>query len=537
MKSKLYCKILTVGIIVLFIGVGVSSSTVQLKNTHTHENIDDVYDNLSINVYNPDINVWGKQILASELNRVRFPGVTLAPNGDLVMVYCRSDNIDYSCWMELWCRISHDNGNNWEDPFMIHKFPSYCAEIGFSLITAPNGDLCFLFCDDHEWDVHNGTDIWRNSHNGSQGNWYYSGNFSEFGKCYVYDWITFGDKMYAFVNDPNIFQNCISYLGISEDSGYTWSKFGNNIDNVGGEWSTIPLNSVATHWMTINRFTKFGNGPSGTSSCGSKGSGLPYSPFLEQYETTDGGLTWTETNSNCPDACGTSSQTSNQFNKGNYMWWLDNKIIIANCEGGESPNAYAAIWINSDYLSNSAWSNHIILGLEGNSGNAYSRGCVLPKRPGNIGGWGYVVWSENSNSIVKGAWVANNASLIWEWPPGPDNRPPNSPIIDGPTNAKIGIDYDFTFNTTDPDGDDIWYHIGWGDKEIIYIYGPYHSGELITLSYNWSSKGNYIIQCKAVDEYYLESNWSELEINIPRNRAWLRFIDMFPILQRLLNLV
>ncbi|UCD13653.1 MAG: hypothetical protein JSW60_08865 [Thermoplasmatales archaeon] len=116
--------------------------------------------------------------------------------------------------------------------------------------------------------------------------------------------------------------------------------------------------------------------------------------------------------------------------------------------------------------------------------------------------------------------------------------PPNTPTIKGPTRGKIGVEYNYTFVSTDPDGDDIWYHICWGDKEIIYIYGPYHSGEPITLSYNWTEKGNYTIQCKASDVYNEESDWAYLEVTMPhsyQSNWWMGWSDRFPLLQWLLG--
>lgn len=98
------------------------------------------------------------------------------------------------------------------------------------------------------------------------------------------------------------------------------------------------------------------------------------------------------------------------------------------------------------------------------------------------------------------------------------NYPPNEPEIDGPKHGKVGISYNYSFTATDPDGDDIWYHICWGDKEIIYIYGPYPSGEKLTLSYNWTDKGTYIITCFARDIYDEESDIAALEVKIPRNK-------------------
>jgi parallel beta-helix repeat protein len=122
------------------------------------------------------------------------------------------------------------------------------------------------------------------------------------------------------------------------------------------------------------------------------------------------------------------------------------------------------------------------------------------------------------------------------------NHPPSSPNIDGPTKCKPFVDYNFTFVATDPDEDDVWYHLCWGDKEIIYIYGPYPSGEELTLSYNWTDKGTYTITCWARDILDAVSDVSILEVTIPRNRAsfnplfyWL--LDRFPLLERLLNLL
>ena len=126
-----------------------------------------------------------------------------------------------------------------------------------------------------------------------------------------------------------------------------------------------------------------------------------------------------------------------------------------------------------------------------------------------------------------------------------ENHPPDKPYIDGPTHGKAGDSYDYTFNAIDPDGDDIWYLIGWGDKEIIYIYGPYHSGEEITVSYTWTVKGTYIISCWARDIYDAVSDVATLEVTMTRNKILLNsyllnllelFPNAFPILRYILGL-
>jgi hypothetical protein len=123
---------------------------------------------------------------------------------------------------------------------------------------------------------------------------------------------------------------------------------------------------------------------------------------------------------------------------------------------------------------------------------------------------------------------------------GPDamNKPPSPPNITGPNSGRIGVEYDFRFVSIDPDGDDIWYYIKWGDEPNRKWDGPYPSGTEITRPYRWLRRGTYTIKAKAMDCYATESNWSEFEIKIllPRPKLWFRDNNIFPINQRILNL-
>jgi hypothetical protein len=122
------------------------------------------------------------------------------------------------------------------------------------------------------------------------------------------------------------------------------------------------------------------------------------------------------------------------------------------------------------------------------------------------------------------------------------NHPPFAPTIDGPSKCKPFIDYNYSFVATDPDGDAVWYHLCWGDKEKIYIYGPYKSGEELTLSYNWTDKGTFKITCWARDIYDTFSDVSELDVKVPRTKfvsnSWFNLLfERFPLLERLLELI
>jgi hypothetical protein len=140
------------------------------------------------------------------------------------------------------------------------------------------------------------------------------------------------------------------------------------------------------------------------------------------------------------------------------------------------------------------------------------------------------VWdSEGNYSITSKAKDVYNEESDWSEPFNVriGNSPPNKPDIVGPKHGKAGKSYDYNFHTTDPDDDDIWYHIGWGDKEIIYIYGPFSSGEELKLNYTWVEKGTYIISCWARDIYNEESDIATFEVNIPRKRILYNPLQLF----------
>jgi hypothetical protein len=107
-------------------------------------------------------------------------------------------------------------------------------------------------------------------------------------------------------------------------------------------------------------------------------------------------------------------------------------------------------------------------------------------------------------------------------------NPPLKPTIDGPNTGRVGEEYCWTFQSSDPDNDDIKFIIKWGDgnsNETDCI----PSGESVTLCHIYSDQGTYIIKVKAKEctEDGLESDWGFLEMNIPRSRM---FINKFNLL-------
>jgi outer membrane protein assembly factor BamB len=123
------------------------------------------------------------------------------------------------------------------------------------------------------------------------------------------------------------------------------------------------------------------------------------------------------------------------------------------------------------------------------------------------------------------------------------NTPPNAPTINGPTNGKVGVTYTYWAVTTDPENDKLSYFFDWDDGTTSGWTTPYvPSGTNVSASHKWK-QGTFNIKVKAKDESGYESDWSDaLSITIPRNKVlynslFLRFLERFPLLERLLNLL
>ena len=98
----------------------------------------------------------------------------------------------------------------------------------------------------------------------------------------------------------------------------------------------------------------------------------------------------------------------------------------------------------------------------------------------------------------------------------PFNNPPNAPKISGPSICKPGTEYNYTFVSTEPDGDEISeYIVNWGDGNVEIITGPFTSGAPVTKSHTWTSKGIYIIKARAKDIHGAESDWGIKFVTMP----------------------
>jgi photosystem II stability/assembly factor-like uncharacterized protein len=143
----------------------------------------------------------------------------------------------------------------------------------------------------------------------------------------------------------------------------------------------------------------------------------------------------------------------------------------------------------------------------------------------------YVIVDDGEYTNQSDTW-----SFITEY--NPENTPPSTPTITGPATGTPGIEYTYTFNSVDLDGDDIVYCIQWGDGTPEICIGPYLSGVDVSASHIFDEVGSYTIRAKAEDTNEEESPWGELVVTMPRikfftNPFILQLLERFPLLQML----
>jgi hypothetical protein len=128
------------------------------------------------------------------------------------------------------------------------------------------------------------------------------------------------------------------------------------------------------------------------------------------------------------------------------------------------------------------------------------------------------------------------------------NGAPDTPTIEGPTNGKPGVEYDYTFMSVDPDGDDVYYMVSWGccgPGQDFHTYGRYESGVETIIEKGYGEEGTYIISAYAKDMDGAESDIATLEVTMPRSHQifsmfFMGLLERFPyallILRHLLGL-
>ena len=115
------------------------------------------------------------------------------------------------------------------------------------------------------------------------------------------------------------------------------------------------------------------------------------------------------------------------------------------------------------------------------------------------------------------------------------NGPPTTPEISSPTEVKLNEENEFTFMSTDPEGDDVYYWIEWAPCCFIDFrwHGPFDSGEEAIIYYAYECDGDLQMRVKAKDINGSESDWATFEISVPKSiifNPFINFLEQHPLL-------
>jgi hypothetical protein len=122
------------------------------------------------------------------------------------------------------------------------------------------------------------------------------------------------------------------------------------------------------------------------------------------------------------------------------------------------------------------------------------------------------------------------------------NHPPSAPTVKGPGSGIPNVTYDFDVNSVDPDGDNIRYHIDWGDGECETTTFQ-ESGIDVIVAHSWFESGIYYIVIEPEDTHGANGDefWGKFVVGKSKSikRPILSFFhsysNQFLLLQRLLE--
>ena len=131
------------------------------------------------------------------------------------------------------------------------------------------------------------------------------------------------------------------------------------------------------------------------------------------------------------------------------------------------------------------------------------------------------------------------------------SQAPNILSMTGPTSGIIGKKYGYKIASVDPQGDDVYYKISWGDCAVMYWDGPHKSGEEVTYEHAWCevccpNGGDFTIHVWVKDVGDNMGDCRTFEVSMGRGNhgslissSFLQFLEnlleRFPLLEHLLD--
>jgi hypothetical protein len=231
----------------------------------------------------------------------------------------------------------------------------------------------------------------------------------------------------------------------------------------------------------------------------SNGSNFVNDEFTHTIFCEKGTATW------CPACPSMASELKSIYDSGEYPFLYVSMVVDESNDADLRMNDFNLKWLPSAFYDGG---EHVVIG--GGAGKDYHKNLIETSGKRDVHELDLkltVNWIGSGEMDITIS-ITNNEAV--------ENNPPNIPSIDGQRRGNTSTEYEYTFSTIDPDGDDVYYYIDWGDNTNTDWLGPFKSGEEVKSSHAWNEDGVYIVKIKSKDLDEAESDWGTIEINMPR---------------------
>jgi thiol-disulfide isomerase/thioredoxin len=252
---------------------------------------------------------------------------------------------------------------------------------------------------------------------------------------------------------------------------------------------------------------------------GETGDNVKNDEFTHTVFCEVGTATW------CPACPNMASELMNVFTSGKYPFFFVEMVTDMNSDANSRMSQY-----NQKYLPTAFYDGGLTVVIGGGAGVSYHENVIKQAGKRDV---------HDLNLSLSPIWIGNGEIEIFisitnneELP----NSAPEKPTISGPSSGKPKQTYEYSISTTDPDGDDVFYMIDWGDGTITEWLGPYISGEAYTFQHEWDKEGTFIVKVKAKDLEGAETDWTWLKVSMPYINQGLHFQKMLNNYLRFYNI-
>ncbi len=210
---------------------------------------------------------------------------------------------------------------------------------------------------------------------------------------------------------------------------------------------------------------------------------------------------------------------------GIYLWECSNNLVSENsifdCD-------YVGIDLNDYCENNQIFRNNVFNCTNANAHDGW--GASLWNLSVDIGG---NFWSdhdgsdENQDGFIDVPYEITGGLSYDFLPLSSPFGLPDTIDFSGPSEGKIKTETVFEASISDPEDDEVYVFVDWGDGQVSGWIGPFASDEVFEISHTWSSKGEFEIRVKAKDCFGLETEFVSIPISMPRNHMLNSLFESF----------